>query len=720
MKTTGYVALTPGEAATLGAMFDRMWPAATDLGVLDYLDRALDGRDRDDLGLYRRGLPLLDRAAEEHCGGRFRDCTPAEQDRLLADLERGALARFVSPRQELLFATLRRHLIEGLFSDPAYGGNRDGAGWAALGYPGVHLAYGADGKPASPALRTLADHEADLDEAPEEPPPGFDPQRGAAPPAADCDVVVVGAGGVGGLAASWLALAGMRVVALEAGPWRPLASFKPDELGLAFYARAGLGEKFAAESPRWRRSVEDETEPMPYSLGRMCNGVGGSLMHYGARLRRLHPHHFRMRSVLREQGLLQRLPADCTVADWPLGYADLEPHYAALEQAVGVAGPADHPFLPRSTPLPMPPTRIPAVGARFAAAAARAGLHPQAIPVGQNTTVYHGRPAMTYSPWGEGLGSPTADRWMPTQDLIPQALASGNLDLRTQCRVLRILVGPDGRASGVAYVDADGRLREQKAGRVVISAYTFETVRLLMVSGIGGAQLGRHFMTKQYPSVFGSHPGQRFDRHSGPGAQGVLVEDHLAEAALDKGACIGGGTLSTENQLLPIQLAREPLPPGTPSFGEAWKAHLEGWNERMAVRIQTDSLSYAGNHLDLDPLHRDRSGYGLPLVRVTYAIRENERRLYDWMMERAEALQQAMGAAQVWRGPWFTGIGSCHDFGGCRMGEDPAASVVGPDLQLHDVPGVYVMGGAVFPTCHGVNPTLTLWALARRAVEGMV
>jgi hypothetical protein len=51
------------------------------------------------------------------------------------------------------------------------------------------------------------------------------------------------------------------------------------------------------------------------------------------------------------------------------------------------------------------------------------------------------------------------------------------------------------------------------------------------------------------------------------------------------------------------------------------------------------------------------------------------------------------------------------------MGEDPAASVVDPELRVHDTPGLYVFGGAVFPTCHGVNPTLTMWALCYRAAE---
>jgi gluconate 2-dehydrogenase alpha chain len=79
-----------------------------------------------------------------------------------------------------------------------------------------------------------------------------------------------------------------------------------------------------------------------------------------------------------------------------------------------------------------------------------------------------------------------------------------------------------------------------------------------------------------------------------------------------------------------------------------------------------------------------------------------------------------MGAAKTWRGPRFRGVCNSHDLGGCRMGEDPASSVVDPDLGVHDTPGLYVFSGAVFPTCPGVNPTLTMWALSYRAAERLV
>jgi len=98
-------------------------------------------------------------------------------------------------------------------------------------------------------------------------------------------------------------------------------------------------------------------------------------------------------------------------------------------------------------------------------------------------------------------------------------------------------------------------------------------------------------------------------------------------------------------------------------------------------------------------------------------LRENEVRLAAWMGEQAGEILKEMGATKTWEGPHFTGVGSSHEFGVTRMGEDPAGSVVDPWLQVHDTPNLHVYGGSVFPSCPGINPTLTIWAVVLRAAE---
>jgi gluconate 2-dehydrogenase alpha chain len=738
------LALNQDEARALTALFERMFPAdesgagATEIGVVAYVDRALAGADRDRAEEYRLGLAALDRTAVGRYRRPFAACAIEQQDALITALAAGDLTELVTPRGSTFFELLRAHLQEGLFADPSYGGNRDKLGWAVLGHPGVWLENSAEenlsAEPVTkggriqsiadvrPALRELAGPPAEMT--------GHDPQSGARPPSGPVDVVLVGVGAMGGLIAPILAKAGLKVVALEAGAWRTARDFLPDELGAAYYCRATMGPKFAQETPRWRREPDESTREATFSLGRMMNSVGGSVIHYGGWLRRFHPHHFQPLTRVREHWGERALPEGCTLADWPVTYADLEPYFDLVEHLVGVAGDESNPFIRRKVPLPMPPLRPFRLGEAFREATSAMGLHPHPVAVGINSVPYAGRPATTYCAWTNGFGSSANDKWNPALSSIPEALATGYFELRTHCRALRVLTDADGHARGVEYVDANGVQRIQEARTVILSAYTFENVRLLLLSGdarhpngLGNdqGQVGQHFMTKMFAHVDGYFPDQVFNRHTGPASQGIVLDDFLADS-FDSYAhgFIGGATLGAENQFLPIQISREALPPDVRPWGKPYKDHLRQWQHFGVVRIQPDNLPYRANYLDLDPIHRDRSGLGLPVVRITYDLRPNDQRLAAWMEGKSEEILRLMGATKMWRGPSFTGVGSSHDLGGCRMGIDPADSVVDPELRVHDTPGLYVFSGAVFPSCPGINPTLTMWALMYRAAERLV
>jgi gluconate 2-dehydrogenase alpha chain len=739
------VALNPYEARLAAAVFDRLfppgetWASASAIGVVTYLDRALAGPYRDQAETYRVGLSALDWAARQAHGRSFCDCAAPEQDALLAGLEEGTLAGLQVPDPRAFFALLRLHLQEGLFADPVYGGNRDKAGWRFLGHPGIWFENSAEENLAAEVadkggvIQSLAEVGYALGGGPREPVeiPGYDPQRGSAPPSPDADVVVVGVGAAGAQAAWLLARAGLRVVGFEAGPWRTARDFVPDELGSTYYCRGSMGPKFLSEVPRWRRHPGEPTRPATFSLGRMMNGVGGSVIHWGGALRRCHPHHFRYRAYVRERWGEGVLPEGHTLADWPLSYDDLEPYYARIENEIGVAGDAArNPFVPRSGPLPLPPVRPFTMGRLFEQAALSLGLHPYPTPVAVNSQPYNGFPALTYCAWSGGFGPFRDERWHPGLTWVPQALATGNFDLRTHCRVVRVLTDGDSHASGVEYVDASGQWRVQPARIVILCSYTFENVRLLLLSGdarhpngLGNntGQVGQHVMHKLWCDASGYFPNVAFNAHTGPAAQMWGLDDFIS-TEFDSAAhgFVGGATPNVENQRLPIQISREALPPDVPTWGPGYQAHLRQWQHMAAVRLQPDGLSYRANYLDLDPRHRDRSGLGLPVLRLTYDMQANERRLSAFMEDKAQAILQAMGATKTWCGPRFAGVISSHDLGGCRMGTDPAGSVVGPDLQVHDTPGLYVFSTAVFPTCHGVNPTLTMWAVCARAAEALI
>jgi gluconate 2-dehydrogenase alpha chain len=737
---TGLLSLSPYRARCVAAVFEAMFPAgpdhpgAVEIGAVVYLDRALAGHDRHQRDAYDLGLDALDREARRRHGAGFPDCPAADQEALLTDLEAGALPGFTVPDQREFFHMLHGHLQEGVFADPAHGGNRDKAGWRFLGHPGVWLEHSAEEQWAEEPVtkggevRSLADAGWCLGGSAEEPPrevPGYDPQRAAVEPPEPADVIVVGMGAVGGFVSALLTDAGLRVVGFEAGNWRHRGDYHPDELGAAYYCRGDMGPKFLAETPRWRRNEGEPTRPITFSLGRMMNGIGGSIRHWGGALRRMHPHHFAYRSHIAERWGTGVLPEGCTLADWPLDYTELEPYYDLAERVAGVAGDRDaNPFVPRSTDYPMPPLRPTRKGDLFTAAARELGLHAYPTPACVNSVPYNGLPATRYHPWSAAFGSFHDDRWNPGLTSVPQALASGRLDLRTHSRVLRLLTDRDGHADGVEYLDPLGEVRTFRARTVIVAGYTFETVRLLMLSGgLGGSsgQLGRHFMFKQWGDVYGHLPGVTFNSHTGPAAQMTTLDDFDA-AGFDSVAhgFVGGASLNVENQQLPLQIARDPLPPGVRSWGRGYQEHIRLWQEIAAVRIQPDSLSYRTDYLDLDPRYRDRSGLGLPVLRVTTDMRPNEHRLQDFMQEQCARLLRQMGAVQTWDGPRLRGIVSSHDLGGARMGDDPRETVVDRDLQVHDTPGLYVFSGAVFPTCVGINPHLTLMAITARASRQLI
>lgn len=137
-------------------------PGAREAGVLAYIDRALAGPYAEWQLAYREGLRIVDAHARARHGGKVQELPAAEQDAVLAELEAGTLPGFPDGDSAAFFAMVWAHTIEGMFCDPAYGGNRDAVGWKLIGFPGAQygysdrqMTYGAD--LTSLPIMTLAD-----------------------------------------------------------------------------------------------------------------------------------------------------------------------------------------------------------------------------------------------------------------------------------------------------------------------------------------------------------------------------------------------------------------------------------------------------------------------------------------------------------------------------------------------------------------------------------
>jgi gluconate 2-dehydrogenase gamma chain len=150
-------------------------PGAREAGVLVYIDRAVEGAYGEMGTVYRRGLAELERHCREEEQASFADLGDDRQDALLSELDEIALRleagedAATDPRRLILaqlYAMVRQHTLEGLFGDPAYGGNRDSVGWRLVGFPGAQWGYTAEqmalGFDASAIpVKTLADLRAE-------------------------------------------------------------------------------------------------------------------------------------------------------------------------------------------------------------------------------------------------------------------------------------------------------------------------------------------------------------------------------------------------------------------------------------------------------------------------------------------------------------------------------------------------------------------------------
>ncbi len=141
----GYEQLTTDEATLLETIVDELIPAdehglgARDARVVRYIDRGLGGALSGFRNKYREGLANFDRYCRRARGTSFLELSQADRVAVLTEVEAGSATGFLED-SSVFFAMVRRHVLEGMFGDPYYGGNHDFIGWDLLGYPGVRTA----------------------------------------------------------------------------------------------------------------------------------------------------------------------------------------------------------------------------------------------------------------------------------------------------------------------------------------------------------------------------------------------------------------------------------------------------------------------------------------------------------------------------------------------------------------------------------------------------
>ncbi len=545
------------------------------------------------------------------------------------------------------------------------------------------------------------------------------------------DVLIVGSGAGGGMAAHTLTAAGARVLMLEAGgEWFPTRDsamlqwpYQSPRRGAATFERQ-FGE-FDACDGGWELDGEPYTRApgtqFDWWRARM---LGGRTNHWGRISLRMGPDDFRRRSL------------DGLGDDWPISYDDIAPYYDRVDRLIGIFGSAEglrnH---PDSIFQPAPPPRCYEHLVKQACDRLDITCIPNRLSV--ITRPLNGRAPCHFC--GQcNRGCSTNSNFSSPGVLIEPALQTGLLTLRTGAMVREVTVGPDGRATGVHYIDkATGEDLHASARIVVLAASACESARLLLNSrsslfpdGLANSSgtVGRYLTDTVGVDVSGFIP-QMVDHipHNEDGAGGahIYMPWWLDNAQLDfpRGYHIEvwGGL-------------------GVPAYGfmgGIQRYEGGGWGQQLKDqyrRYYGSTIGFSGrgemipnpqSFCEIDPSVVDR--WGIPVLRFHWQWSEHEYRQARHMQMTFRSLIEEMGG-RVWgempsREQGYgiaTGGRIIHELGATRMGSDPNSSVVNGHCRTHDIPNLFITDGGPFVTQPDKNPTWTILALAWRAADEIV
>lgn len=527
------------------------------------------------------------------------------------------------------------------------------------------------------------------------------------------NVVVVGAGPGGGIAAKELSEAGLTVVLYERGRHQGFLDHDNDEL----YSQRTtvLDNAYGPDKERHRRVIENPdgtTRIVQANEGGYNNVaavVGGGTQSYGAMAWRFMPEDFKMKTTY---GSVE----GSTLEDWPISYEDLEPYYEKAEWEWGVSGDmTGNPFSPfRKKDYPNPAFPYNTEGRLLYETTKKIGLHPFPIPMLRLSRPYDGRGACIHNRTCVGFACPTGAKSGAQNVVIPKALATGNCELRTECFVYKIITNDQGRATGVEYFDAVNTRQVQTADMVIVSSSATETARLLLNSktnlfpnGLGNRYdwVGRNLQGHAYSGCYGLFDDELYD-DIGPGATVAIMDYNHGNPGI-----IGGSMLANEFIRLPYLFSNQ-RPPGSKRWGKAHKDFQRQYFKRsMSFKGPVQEIPVFDARVRIDPEVTD--AWGIPTLRISGQRHPLDIETGKFIADKAEEIILASGAKETWKSTPGRGVsGGQHQAGTCRMGDDPQTSVTNKYGRLWEIDNLFVCDGSLHVTNGGFNPSLTIMALA--------
>ena len=560
------------------------------------------------------------------------------------------------------------------------------------------------------------------------------------------DVVIVGSGAGGGMAAYTLSKAGLKVCLLEAGPMYDPAKNVTQLKNPWESARRGASTKFRPfgdfDAAYWGWEIDGE----PYTT---TNGtkwdwfrsrmLGGRTNHWGRISLRFGPRDFKRKSI------------DGLGDDWPIGYDDIKPYYDEVDKMIGVFGTNEGlPNDPDGIFLPPPKPRLHELLIKKGGAGVGVPVIPSRLSILTKQLPNNKNRGACFFCRQCNRGCQVYADFSSSSVLVNPALATGNVDLITNAMAREVLTNKEGLATGVAYVDKTDLQEYQVTGKVVIlAASTCETSRILLNSksarhsnGLANSSevVGKYLHDSTGASMGGYIPalfGRKRYNEDGVGGMHVYTPWWLDNKKLDfpRGYHIeygGGMNMPMYGFGFGVQNLNGKYPVNGESreaggYGARLKEETRffyGANIGMAGR--GEAVARKDNYCEIDPNVVDK--YGIPVLRFNVKWSDYEIKQAKHMKETFREIMHSMGAvitsgdkdseANDW------GLNSpgkiIHEGGTARMGSDPRTSVLNKWNQAHDCKNLFVVDGAAFTSQAYKNITWTILALSMRASEYIV
>jgi choline dehydrogenase-like flavoprotein len=535
------------------------------------------------------------------------------------------------------------------------------------------------------------------------------------------DCVVIGSG-PGGAPFAWrLASHGMNVLILEAGDrydpykdyplnlndWETKTFPYRREMSYAF-GKAQVLDKRYDHLKSWNKASGkfNHSENRRYHEYQHVVGVGGTTLHFQGEAHRLNPSAFRMKTLF---GVGE---------DWPIGYKDIEPYYGEVEKIVGVAGPKEIPFRPRSSPYPLPPHKLSFKSQVIEKGCKKLGLDLVPNSVAILSHVYRDTVPCNYCNGCE-RGCPRKDKGTVDVTFIPLAEKTGKCQILTGAFAGRIEVErKDGvkKAKGVSYYDKDRKEHFVEGDLIVIACGAVETPRLLLNSGINSnGMVGKNFMETVFYEAVAFHP-DRLDSYRGIPIDSIIWKWNEPNPKI---GFPGGLRLypATGSAVGPINYALR----FHSGWGDEFVRDVEKWFGH-AIAVAGIGEFFPNKDTFISVSQKKKDEFGIPLAEIQSFLGDSELKILDFMSKTSKEILKASGAGEIVEEfSAYDFFSASHVFGTCRMGKDPEKSVVGPDLRSHEVKNLFVTDASVFPSSGGGDaPSLTIEALSLRAADLLI